>query len=1062
MAEMDSSSSRDTLLQLFDEVIEWKKTSQNDCFNWTPNHLSAVRRYVSKTRITVTSDLTLLPSAELLKTSKDPKMVAYFTQELRTFFTVPMLGQLFHEDTTLRKNELIAAFINFLLQLLYHKTDFVLAFEDRIRRLEKELRFLVAVLGDTILPCDDHEHVRNLLAEIEAVADEAGTLLHSFFFSVDPVFQLLDEALDVFLKNTDSLKFSITVFLVLPPVEAIKTPKAATVDSIFIADSLLYDLDHLLKYQDNNQIIDVKGQIGTLHQELTLSLSLLKELKVPPHLEMEELKEADVRVRDVAYEAEFLIGSFLAGDAPLWYFSIRLPHVIHKIKLIGTELQEIKNNGEANLGGVTKNFGAQLSLEAKRSPDFDDVAVGFDDNAAYILEQLVGGSEQLQITSIFGMPGLGKTTFAMKLFAHPLVYCRFDKCSWSVVSQTYHRRGLLTDILIGLSIEIDQNRILNMDEESLVEQIYKTLKGRRYLIVMDDIWDSNAWYDVRRCFPDDGNGSRILFTTRNRDVGPPGSIIHELPFLSDEQCWELLEKTVFGNKPCPSNLQGIAKEIAANCCGLPLVVVVISGILSTMEKEVDAWKEVGKNVASYISLGGNNFTMQILEFSYENLPERLKPCFLYLGVFPEDKEISFRNLTRLWIAEGFIDKHDKKNSAEDLAEEYLMELIDRSLVIVSERRPYGGVKYCIVHDLLRELCLRKGEEENFLGLVVEDDYSIYKRGQHVLSFGSLIAPFGQHVRSFHGKVPEPPFYVVSMTSLRVMGFNGSLNPSRDLFGIEFLFQLRYLVINDLPPSIGSLVNLEYLLVLTLGTRVITSEIMGMTKLRYVHITHHAKYHEDCGSNSSRTNNIQSLSNIMLYKPRDRKMLKRSPHIRKLKCECKPWHGKNGVYQYPDLRFLSQLESLSMTTYFGPRRAEVNFPATVRKLTISRLGLPWEMMSAIGKMPNLEILRLRCGSFVGKKWETKEGEFQKLRFLVMYKLELDEWNVESSEHFPKLQRLVLFECYNLEEVPSEIGDIGTLQFIEIRGWCLKTLVESAVRIEEEQRDMGNEELRVVSS
>ncbi|EYU23237.1 hypothetical protein MIMGU_mgv11b017348mg, partial [Erythranthe guttata] len=351
-----------------------------------------------------------------------------------------------------------------------------------------------------------------------------------------------------------------------------------------------------------------------------------------------------------------------------------IPHVIHKIKLIGTELQEIKNNGEANLGGVTKSFGAQLY--------FDDVAVGFDDNAAYILEQLVGGSEKLQITSIFGMPGL--------------VYCWFDRCSWSVVSQTYHRRDLLTDILIGLSIELDQNRMLNMDEESLVEQIYKTLKGRRYLIIMDDIWDSNA--------------CRALYM----------------------------------------NLQRIAKEIAVNCCGLPLVVVVISVILSTMEKEENAWREVGQNVASYISLGGNNFTMQILEFSYENLPERLKPCFLYLG---------------------FIDKHHKNNSAEDLAEEYLMELIDRSLVIVSERRPYGGVKSCTVHDLLCELCLRKGEEENFLRLVVEDDYSIYERGQHVQSLGSSIAPFGQHVRSFHGKVAEPPFYVVSMTSLRVMGFN---------------------------------------------------------------------------------------------------------------------------------------------------------------------------------------------------------------------------------------------------------------------------------------------------
>ncbi|KAI3451642.1 hypothetical protein Pfo_008307 [Paulownia fortunei] len=1055
---MDSSP-RDTLLKLFEEIIEWQRR-QRDYFNWNQFHLSLVRGYVSK--LGLHSDLRVPSSAELFMDIKDPKIVASFAQELQEFFIVPRLHQLFDRDDTHKKNELVAAFINFLLQLLSHKTDFVAAFEDRIDNLEKELRFLLTVLGDTILLCDEHEQVQNLLAEFEAVANEAGSLLHSFFFSMDPVFQTMDEGLVLLSKHIKLLKYIISEFLILQPFlsKANITPKTVAVDSLFIVDSLLHDLEDLLN-QDDSLIVDVKGQIIILHQELILSLSFLKYIKVPRHSAMEELKESEIRIRGVAYEAEYLISSFLVGDAPLWYLSIRLPDVIHKIKLTG--IQEIKNNYDIGALKVTQDFSAQISLQAKRNSEVDDITVGFEENSTDILDQLVGGGEQLEIISIFGMPGLGKTTFAKKLYNHPLVNFKFDKRSWCVVSQTYQRRSLLTDILMSLASELDNDKILNMEEESLVEHIYKSLKRRRYLIVMDDIWDSNAWNDLQRCFPDDGNESRILFTSRNIEVAPPNSKIFPLPYLSNDQCWELLEKKVFHNKPCPQHFLGIGKEIAANCYGLPLAVVVIAGILSTMNKEESTWKEVGENVASYISYGGNNYMMQILELSYKHLPEHLRPCFLYFGAFPEDTQIPAGKLMRLWIAEGFVRKEERKSS-ERVAEEYLMELIDKSLVIVAKRRSDGGVKACVVHDLLRDLCLRRAEEVNFLRLVVDDNYSIYEKGHRLLSIQERLslAPFGQHVRSFRGYLPESPFYVLNMTLLRVLDFKNMISASH-LIGIEFLVRLRYLVITDLPASIGSLVNLEFLDVQTPNVVVvIPSVIVKMTKLRYFHVSNQARYEEDC--DSSQTNNLQSLSCIEVYSVKDEEMLKCSPHLRRLKCICGPfWVEEKGAYQYryPDLLFLTQLDSLHMITFCDPKMAEINFPSNIKKLTLSRLGLPWQKMSIIGGLPNLEVLKLVHDAFRGETWDTRDGEFQQLRFLKLYKLDLAQWNVASGEHFPRLQRLVLFDCYNLRDIPCEIGEIGTLQLIEVQGWCLKSLLESATQIEQEQRDMGNEELRLIT-
>lgn len=237
---------------------------------------------------------------------------------------------------------------------------------------------------------------------------------------------------------------------------------------------------------------------------------------------------------------------------------------------------------------------------------------------------------------------------------------------------------------------------------------------------MDDIWDSCVWDDFRRCFPDDGNSSRILFTTRNKDVSPFNSKICALDPLSNDQCWELLMQKVFNKNPCSPELLGIAKEISSNCHGLPLVVVAIAGVLSQMDQNKSSWEKVGENLASYIFEGGENSVMNILELSYKHLSDHLKLCFLYFGAFQRETEISASKLMRLWIAEGFI-REEAGKSAENVAEEYLIKLIDRSLVMVSKTRSDGGVKACVIHDLLRDLCFKKCEDESFLSFVMENE-----------------------------------------------------------------------------------------------------------------------------------------------------------------------------------------------------------------------------------------------------------------------------------------------------------------------------------------------------
>ncbi|KAK4480931.1 hypothetical protein RD792_011789 [Penstemon davidsonii] len=258
--------------------------------------------------------------------------------------------------------------------------------------------------------------------------------------------------------------------------------------------------------------------------------------------------------------------------------------------------------------------------------------------------------------------------------------------------------------------KIEKKSILEINDESLSLKIHQCLKNRRYLVVIDDVWSTNVWDDLERFFPDDGNGSRIMLTSRIRGISPTNSIVHSLPLLKEAQCWSLLEDKVFPEEPCPPQLQGIGKRIAAKCRGLPLAVVVTAGVLANLEKKKSVWKKVETNLDSYIFDDDTNNYSKILELSFKHLPDHLKMCFLYFGAFPEDIQIPVKKLIWLWIAEGFIQREQEK-SRELIAEEYLSDLINRSLILIARKKSGGGIKSCSIHDLLRDMCLRKADEE---------------------------------------------------------------------------------------------------------------------------------------------------------------------------------------------------------------------------------------------------------------------------------------------------------------------------------------------------------------
>ncbi|XP_027177732.1 putative late blight resistance protein homolog R1A-10 [Coffea eugenioides] len=591
------------------------------------------------------------------------------------------------------------------------------------------------------------------------------------------------------------------------------------------------------------------------------------------------------------------------------------------------------------------------------------------------------------------------------------------------------------------------------------------------------MWDIEVCNLLKTSLPDDANQSRILFTSRFQNLSlqiKPDSKPHHLRSFTDKESWELLQIKLFGNVGCPPSLCEVGIQIAKNCKGLPLSVVLVTGILATATQDCAMWEEVAKSLGSSIVLEAEQ-CMKTLEKSYIHLPDHLKPCLLYFSAFPEDKDIPVQSLLWLWISEGFVDKTEGK-SLEDVAHKYLMDLIARSLVMATKQRARGGAKACRVHDLVHDFCMAKAKEESFLHTLQHGDIFTYTGLCNPYRL-CIYSPTGSDQKSVELEQSGLYFpYLRSLlffangawtfdvldfcTGFRMFKLLRVLDLGEPFFVATCFPKEVTLLVHLRLTAIGNLSRLETFLVRGCITDVLLpNTIWNIKTLRHLYITRSEKgFSFPIDSKLEDRLDLKNLATLALaIDPSSQslqKILTKLPSIRKIRCtplgSRESTGNHNGIFV---LDYLSQLESLNMRGFVG---YEFEFPLNLKKLTLSSNHQPWSEISVIGKLPNLEVLKLESSSFVGEKWEMKEGEFCRLRFLKLLLLDIRIWTA-SYDNFSCLEKLVLHICPHLEEVPSCLGEIPTLEVIEVK-FCPESALSYVKQI---QMEMGNEGLKIVT-
>ncbi|KAM0924535.1 hypothetical protein ACQ4PT_004536 [Festuca glaucescens] len=560
--------------------------------------------------------------------------------------------------------------------------------------------------------------------------------------------------------------------------------------------SLLPKLVKLLKEEYKLQK-GVKKDVKFLERELrSVHAALSKVADVPPDQLDELVKIWADDVRDLSYDMEDAADSFLMWDL------LTKGKTRHKIagdsKDIKVRVKEVADrymvDGIAANPAVTTSIDPRLLALYKENQGI----VGTEEARDELIKRLTDGDvvskHQLNILSIFGFGGLGKTTLAKEVYER--LQAQYACKAFVVVGRNPDPKKIFKDILLDLDDQKYMNfNLATLDERQLINELREQLLNKRYFIVIDDIWDTKTWGIIRCAFMDNDCGSRIITTTRIFEVAAKAGDVYRIKPLSPEKSEELFYTRLSGDKRHNEDVENMRK---------------------------------------------------ILLYSYYDIPSYLRTCLLHLSIYLEDYQVCREELIWKWVAEGFV-REELDMSPFEVGDKYFNELINRSMIRPVQNIPHANVFGCCVHDMVLDMICSLSKEENFVSILGTNEQCNSLQGnvrrlaiQNIVSdkHGLLANTRTQQFRSLNATlcVIGAMLPLEKFQALRVLDFvlcsyaDGHTYLLRHL---GKLLQLRYLGleasrIQELPDEIG---NLKFLQTLNIANTEIRELPRGIRRLR---------------------------------------------------------------------------------------------------------------------------------------------------------------------------------------------------------------------------------------
>ncbi|CAL4986819.1 unnamed protein product [Urochloa decumbens] len=468
--------------------------------------------------------------------------------------------------------------------------------------------------------------------------------------------------------------------------------------------------------------------------------------------------------------------------------------------------------------------------------------VGMERKKEKLIEQL----QEHEMVCIVGSAGMGKTTLA------DLVYQTIGDEFQCRAFVSVHPSPNMTEILGTILSQVAagamsagsgtkpaaQQNIVNDKSISLSEKsgtesaaeqndfikgISTFLSDKRYLVIIDDIWQWEEWEDIRKALPKNNLRCKLIMTTRVWSIAKKchteqGAHMYEQRFGGVDAA--RLSATRLSKSVEGTNAKGLSTKIA-DMSGMPpyyfcpLAVICLSSAWAeshVQQGDDGEWNTWASHVLDdgFLSTPSLKPLVQSLCLGFNDLPVQLRTCLLYCTVYPQlngiAKGLLYKEcLVRKWIAEGFV-------SEVKVAEAYFDKLVSMNLLHLGMHK---------LHPIMRAFLVCKAKEDNFIAYDGAGNSSHAKKirclslttdrypDEDVLSHTRSLVVSGQQCRL--DGVPLKAF-----KKLRVLEIKSSRLQNIHLVDICGLIWLKYLDlmgcghITELPREIGRLQNLETL------------------------------------------------------------------------------------------------------------------------------------------------------------------------------------------------------------------------------------------------------------
>ncbi|KAG6471059.1 putative disease resistance protein RGA3 [Zingiber officinale] len=692
--------------------------------------------------------------------------------------------------------------------------------------------------------------------------------------------------------------------------------------------------------------------------------------------------------------------------------------------------------------------------------------LGREEEKKRIIELLLRSTEEsasasdegssFSVIPLVGIGGVGKTTLAQLVYKDEKIQNHFTFKSWICVSDNFNVQRLTKEMIESVTkTEHSSQMTLDVLQGILKEKI----ASKMILLVLDDVWneDEEEWRKLCAPFMYAAAGSKVIVTTRSlsiaKNIGSVEAIV--LGSLDEISYWELFKQCAFGSSKPEDHpeLADIGRSIALKLKGLPLAAKTVGNLLGS-NMNPHHWRSIMKSEIWELQQNKNDI-IPVLLLSYQYLSAPLKLCFAFCSLFQKDHRFSEIELTRIWIAEGFIVAQGNQRM-EDVASKYFHELVNMSLF---QQEATFGRHYYVMHDLIHDLTQSLSMDETsritdgksnkisttLRHLAVETEFVETKQLRSI--FKKLHSLFCQYLES-------PPLDIIEkLRSIRVLVLSDCcllMLPT----SIGELVHLRYLdishnFIRKLPESLCELYNLQTLKAHSKSLISLPEDISQLINLRHIDVENEVvvkikmirrltslqelsefQVRKEVGFKIMELSGLKqlhgklkitNLENVETKEEAENAQMKNKEYLDALELE---WESdpklENKLVATEEvlegLQPHESLKRLKISRYYGFRS-----PSWLKKEELSnleRLELShcesWKDISCTALLPHLKVFHIESMCF-SKSCFAVCGSRESKLFPMLEELQLTNMNV--SEEFPNLGRFPCLRVVRMTKIES---------------------------------------------